>query len=71
MALLGDGCMARDKLVVRDAKVVHQFAKLQVPHEQRRRLLRLVATHADLAVLGDHQAVEEPVFADLRNVKRR
>lgn len=65
VSLLGDGSVARYELVVRDAQVVHQLAQLQIPHEQRRGLLGLVAAHADLSVLGHHQAVEEPVLAHL------
>lgn len=32
--LLGDGSQARDKLMMGNTQVIHQFAKLQVPHQK-------------------------------------
>ena len=70
MSLLGDSGVARDELVVRDAQVVHKFAQLQVPHEQRRWFLGFVSANTNFPVLGHHQAVEEPVLAHLGRAER-
>lgn len=65
MAVVADCRESSDELVTRYAQIILQLAIGKVPHEQWKRLLRLVAAHAHLAIGRGEQTVEEAILARL------